>query len=53
METKEIKTLFIDAELHHELKMRAVETRKTIRELVEAALRLYLDGGPPKPSETK
>ncbi len=40
---EEIKTLYIEAELHHKLKMRATETKKTIRELVEAALRLYLD----------
>lgn len=46
--SKEIKALLIDAELHYELKMRAAETRKTIKELVEAALRLYLDGGPAK-----
>ena len=34
--------------LHREVKIRAAETRKTVTELVEAALRLYLDGGPVK-----
>ena len=43
-----VKSLWIDAELHHELKMRAVETRGSIRQLAEAAIRLYLDGGPAK-----
>ena len=46
MAEQELRTINIDPELHHELKTRAVEVRKTIKELVEAALRLYLDGGP-------
>jgi len=44
----DVKSLWIDAELHQELKIRAVETRKSIRTLVEVAVRLYLDGGPGK-----
>lgn len=48
MTEPELRTINIDPELHHELKIRAAETRKTIKELVEAALRLYLDGGPAK-----
>jgi len=42
MAEKEVKTLKIDADLHQQLKVRAAETRKTITELVEAALRLFL-----------
>jgi len=43
------KSLWINAELHRELKMRAAETRRSIRDLAEVAIRLYLDGGPKNP----
>lgn len=42
MAKKQTKTLKIDAELHHQLKMRAAETKRTINAIVEAALRLFL-----------
>lgn len=35
--------LKVDSELHRQLKIRAAEVRKTMTELVEAALRLFLD----------
>lgn len=38
----------IKDDLHREVKIRAAENRKTVTEIVEAALRLYLDGGPAK-----
>ena len=38
----------IESELHRQVKIRAAENRKTVAEIVEAALRLYLDGGPTK-----
>lgn len=37
-------SLDIDADLHRSVKIRAAEVRKTMTELVEAALRLYLEG---------
>lgn len=48
-EVEHTKSLWIDAELHRELKMRAAETRRSIRDLAEVAIRLYLDGGPKNP----
>ena len=37
------KALKIDSELHRLIRIRAAETQVTITEIVEAALRLYLD----------
>jgi len=42
MSENELKNLKIDPELHRQLKIRAAETNKKIREVVEAALRLFL-----------
>lgn len=43
MGNDELKNLKIDPQLHHQLKMRAAAEQTTIRELVEAAVRLFLD----------
>jgi|GEM_PF-3998167 len=42
MGNDELKNLKIDPELHQQVKIRAAETNRKIREVVEAALRLFL-----------
>lgn len=42
MEKDELKNLKIDPELHRRLKVQAAKTNHSIRELVEAALRVFL-----------
>jgi len=44
MEKKSHVTIRINTDLHQQAKIRAAETRKTLTEVVEAALRLFLDG---------
>jgi hypothetical protein len=41
---KDIKTFYIDKELHRRVKIEAAQRGMTLRAIVEAALRLYLDG---------
>ena len=38
-------TIEIDDELFRAAKFRAVETRRSLRDVVESALRMFLDGG--------
>ena len=53
MRKQGLKSINIDPTLHQQVKIRAAEEIKTITELVEAALVLYLDDRGGAPSNPK